>query len=566
MPIAKVQLPDGRIGRFEVPEGTTPEQVMEFAGTIPETKQEVSKTESFARGVGQGATFGTSDEIGGGIRSLARGVARGIEEKIYGDNMLQPVSYEQARDAERNANETAQQANPKTYLAGELTGAVTTGVAGANTKIGAAVGNSVRTGLLPQATSALGKAANFGTKVVQSSALGAASSGAYGAGTAKEGERLQEAKQAAGYGALVGAALPVAGAAVNSVKNAVVPVIDDAIKPLAQRARDFGIPLRADQVAPTRARNTVQKISQELPFSGADKFEATQKAAFTRAVASTLGQDTDNLGAETIKKFRKDVGKQFDNVLSGKEVAVGAQDIQALEAIKVAARKNIETGLADVVDRNVDDVLKDFAGGTLQGNKLASIRSELVKSSTRAQGGAAEFIGDIVEQIDNIAKNNVSEKEGLALDQARKRWRNFRTIQPLLEKSTDGTIEPTQLINRVASSRFIDASNKEIGDDALVDLARIGKEFLVKKGGSDTFQKAALGSGVVAGIGGIAANPLLTLQTAAATGGTLLANRGLQAVNSSQKLIDAALKARGSAKMITNKVPVHSLIAAGQGN
>lgn len=31
MPIAKVQLPDGRIGRFEVPDGTTPEQVLEFA-------------------------------------------------------------------------------------------------------------------------------------------------------------------------------------------------------------------------------------------------------------------------------------------------------------------------------------------------------------------------------------------------------------------------------------------------------------------------------------------------------------------------------------------------------
>jgi hypothetical protein len=31
MPIAKVQLPDGRIGRFEVPEGTTPEQVLQFA-------------------------------------------------------------------------------------------------------------------------------------------------------------------------------------------------------------------------------------------------------------------------------------------------------------------------------------------------------------------------------------------------------------------------------------------------------------------------------------------------------------------------------------------------------
>lgn len=34
MPIAKIQLPDGRIGKFEVPEGTTPDQVLEFAGSM----------------------------------------------------------------------------------------------------------------------------------------------------------------------------------------------------------------------------------------------------------------------------------------------------------------------------------------------------------------------------------------------------------------------------------------------------------------------------------------------------------------------------------------------------
>lgn len=35
MPIAKVQMPDGRIARLEVPEGTTPDQVMEFVSSMP---------------------------------------------------------------------------------------------------------------------------------------------------------------------------------------------------------------------------------------------------------------------------------------------------------------------------------------------------------------------------------------------------------------------------------------------------------------------------------------------------------------------------------------------------
>ena len=41
-------------------------------------------------------------------------------------------------------------------------------------------------------------------------------------------------------------------------------------------------------------------------------------------------------------------------------------------------------------------------------------------------------------------------------------------------------------MNRVKSSKYINASTVKDGEDDLVDLARIGKEFLPKKGGSDT--------------------------------------------------------------------------------
>ena len=43
MPIARVQMPDGRIGKFEVPEGTTPEQVESFVFNMKDTKKETAK-------------------------------------------------------------------------------------------------------------------------------------------------------------------------------------------------------------------------------------------------------------------------------------------------------------------------------------------------------------------------------------------------------------------------------------------------------------------------------------------------------------------------------------------
>lgn len=62
MPIAKVQLPDGRIGRFEVPEGTTPEQVLEFAAQGSPEKSGID-------------WFRTTAEIGGGMIGGALGFA-----------------------------------------------------------------------------------------------------------------------------------------------------------------------------------------------------------------------------------------------------------------------------------------------------------------------------------------------------------------------------------------------------------------------------------------------------------------------------------------------------------
>jgi len=61
MPIARFELPDGRIGRFEVPEGTTQEQAMRLISSqLPNLMPEEKKPEDV--GI-----------IGGGISALKRG-------------------------------------------------------------------------------------------------------------------------------------------------------------------------------------------------------------------------------------------------------------------------------------------------------------------------------------------------------------------------------------------------------------------------------------------------------------------------------------------------------------
>lgn len=175
----------------------------------------------------------------------------------------------------------------------------------------------------------------------------------------------------------------------------------------------------------------------------------------------------------------------------------------------------------------------------------------------------------MVDVIDNIAERNLTDEAAATLTQARYEWRNFKTIEPLLEKSVDGNINPTDLLQRVASSKYIKASRAETGQDNLVDLARIGKRFLPKLGGSDTAQKAALMvaakrgatvAGGTIGLGGLTAvNPLAALSGAALSGAVMAGNRGMQKVNQSKTLVDLAVKNSGKAAKQVSVQPSRKL-------
>lgn len=100
MPIAKIQLQDGRIARFEVPEGTTEQDVMsyvesnsaQFAAQPQEEQgfQEAnrSRVANFAKGIPQGlgnALVGFTQAA----TNVGESAAQGIEKAIYGDVMPQ---------------------------------------------------------------------------------------------------------------------------------------------------------------------------------------------------------------------------------------------------------------------------------------------------------------------------------------------------------------------------------------------------------------------------------------------------------------------------------------------
>ena len=196
MPIAKVQMPDGRIARFEVPHGTTEEQVIAFAQSMPIEEPNFLERAQ-AAGEAQGGDFlGALQErsaaarsaTGRGLLDVGQGIkqaAIGLVDPEMGQDYTRRVeaeraAYEQqpyAQDPRSQVSRFVGQAAPALAVPGGIAGglgrrALTGGAAGAGIggaqfvpEEGSRMQNALLGGALGGATPLLGSAARWlGTK------------------------------------------------------------------------------------------------------------------------------------------------------------------------------------------------------------------------------------------------------------------------------------------------------------------------------------------------------------------------------------------------------------------
>lgn len=491
---------------------------------------------------------GTLEDIG---RSAASGVARALPyavdvpaaalatgvEKLTGSQGTAKQLFQQ--NMQNGINPQASKVLGQEYQPQTEAGTLAKGagmVVGSLPIAGAA---GITEGVLP-ALGTVGRAAGSGVVGTAGSQVGGKIGKAVGGDT---GEAIGNVVGglAGGFG---GAKTPegVAGAA-RAVDSAIVPNVAPELQPLAQRAQQMGIPLSLNQVAPGRIRNTLQKVSQAIPGSGVEPFEQAQHSAFNKAVASTLGEQADNLGPETINSFLDRASTDFNGIMGGKTVSVPEDNLSAITNIGKEAGQNLTGPVADIVKNRIAQLQEDISqGGTIAGDKLASFRTSLIKAIPRADSGAKGYLGDLVDEVNNLAQSAVGPEDAAKLAILRNQWRNYKTVEPLLEKSPDGNINPTSLMQRVAANPYIKASRIPTGQDPLVDLARIGKAFLKTPGGSDTYEKTILGGGTLATLGTAAANPAAAVGGVLASGAAMGANRLFQkGINQSQSLVSKAI-------------------------
>lgn len=476
----------------------------------------------------QGATFGLGDE---GMAALAAGLSAkdrlGTQEGVTLENLGK--DYGSALDYERGAEKKFQQEHPAEALGANLVGGLITGGAGASTKAGTSIANSLRTG-------------SAGARLAKNAALGAVSGGAYGFGSG-EGDaenRLKGAGEGAIAGGVTGAAIPAAGAAAGAVKDLVFPQASESLIPLAQKAvENYGIPLSRSQVGDSKVAKALASTVEEVPFSGAASFRDKQQNAFNKAVSNTIGEDSDKITPDVVNAAYKNIGKKFDSILAGKQIKVSDDALNQLAAIEDDASRSITGDHFKIVKNNINKFLNDISpDGTISGEKIGSLRSNLSKTLRGTKNDASLYLHDINDAVMDASVDGFPGDREI-LNQARRQYKNLKTIEDLAEKSTDGNISPSLLLGRVRQ-KFSDFSRG--GGGELGDLARIGHAFLRDSIPNSGTARRLMSYGALGGAGALTSFPLVAKGVASA--------RGFNALNTSQKLVKNALNPKAASQAV----------------
>lgn len=547
MPIARFQMPDGRIGRFQVPDGTSPEQaqssIEQFLGA---TSQQPKQTEQ--RGVGrtaldqaeQGATFGFGDEIMDAIGSLgAAAYMKAFRPDLLGENGLGDL-YSEARGMSKERLGAQMEQHPVISLTSQLAGGLGMGTAAMVPK--ALFGTAETASLAGRAINAIPEAGasinnwvrsgNAVRKAAKAAAVGVPSAALYGAGAADDGKRMEGAAEMAPYG-LLPSAIPLGGAALKKTANAVIPTIEEGMRPVVELAQKYKIPVAVSQVTNSNAIKNAQKVSSQLPLSGESAFKERQMKAFNNALIKTTGGNGNKFTPELMDNLFTKVGREFDDFGRGKIVNLNDNFAKSTEDILLDLKQVAPEAVNPALERIKLIFSTADKSGQITGEKLGALRKETNRLARKASNpDVAGALHDIENAlIESITVNDKAAAESFA--KTKQKYKNLLVLEPLTAKSKGGNISPTELKTRVAKiygRSFVRGNSGEIGD-----LARIGNELLPELGGSDTTQKLIYAGGAL--------NPAMVAMNAGKIAATLGGNRLAQEmINRNPSVISAAMK------------------------
>lgn len=410
---------------------------------------QVSKAQSAVAGIGQGATLGFGDELSGVVSGAMDTFM--FPENYPGQGFMD--RYRARRDQRRQENAESREANPGTYLGGEMVGGLATGGAGAGR---AAAGMTLR------------EVAKQGAKV-----------GAVGGAGMSESEDAAglatDTAVGAGLGAGLGVALPAAGAGLQRLGRGVADKATDAYGSLVNVLEDAGVSLTSAQKLGTDWAKALETTLAQIPIGGKplqNSLQNTRKSyqkALLRMVGLTDGEDLIN--RKTLEKAREQLSREYTQALQGKKVSIADDDF--LDDLAAVAEKHsdlLDSPTAARVESVIEKFLNKAAkeGGEVSGEWYQAQRSLF---GQRAKGTGE--LSDLYRDLRNVLDDAFARTAGTGKREIDTRYARFKQLE--------------NIFNRVGGSE---------ASEGFIPFASLARESS-KGGGKDWEQLARAGAAVI---------------------------------------------------------------------
>lgn len=530
MPTYRITAPDGRTFEVTAPEGATQDQVLEYAKkNAPQPSASMGQMlrkeamESIPAGM-----------IGGALRGAGS----------IGATLLRPFESGEVNKSRRDAMTNtlgdvgfATDSIPFGFgkILTEIGG--TAGVGGLAGKLAAPfsqtaaralASSGMTTGLKP--ATLVDKAADLALRSGAGGVTGLLSAGLV---------NPEEADTGAAIGATLPGAAKIAGTIGGALGRSIVSNKNDD---LARKAiNEYGIPLDFASVKGGPMAKATKSILDDLMLTsniGEARREAAQEG-FNRAVGRQFGADAPSLTPDVVDAAKKKMGAEFTRIWGRNTLKIDPQFVQDLQQIQSDAVSKLNPEQAAQVNRQVQNLLQKAQGLDIDGAFANNWQSELRMAAESEKGLHQKVLTDLRKAALSAFNRSVSPEDAASLAMNTKQYKAFKTVEPLLRKSSVG--EAGREIGNVPAALLPSAVAKSYSDPSSVplgELAQIGSRYMVDRtprtGGSIRAGLQNLGVLGGAAMGGVPAVAIGVPSALAA-----------QAMLTSPKLAKAAVNAKG---------------------
>ena len=500
MPIATVQLPNGKIADIEVPQGATPQEIESFVMSNPElggqqpqlapqpqtqpmqspaeSEQIAGKNQAYLQenlpasqgivgletveNVGRGINIGLGNAAVGAFQAatdVGEKAASLIERLYYGDNL----------NMDTIGSRLANQVKQRNELQAQLP---------TSQRVGVAIGQS-----LPYLATGVGtgaKVAQVAGKVAGLATGGAVSGFASGALSPQEEAGLEnrsiQAVKSGAIGAGIGAGLGVAGKVASNVKTSAVQLGKDVLA--GYKAR----PTEAIAGFTSKPVQTLDSISEAIKEGSTNAYKAMResgailKPETTKSIFMNIDDSLKESGILNPRLHGDTIGVLNDLKILAKEKngAIGLEELdQYRQLLGDVVKKNTDIGgkiNADALKANIainklDDVVESLGGSAIQGGEKKSL--DLLNTAREEWKRYRKFdaITNIVRKADGDANRTKTLLQNFVNNPKNLRGFSPAEVEALKRAKTNSTAEG--LMKAVGKFGFDIGSGRNAGNSAL---------------------------------------------------------------------------------------------------